>query len=305
MDIPGYPNFKKIDAVHAGLSSDKKFRVETHDGQPLLLRISDISEYESQKAVFDRMKLAAAQGVPMCLPVDFGLCNNNQNVYQLLTWCDGENLEEALPALSEAQQYALGHKAGKILRRIHRVPAPKHLDDWSVRYLSVNEDRVKAYRACDAMLPESGVILDYLERNRCLLTGRPQCLHHGDYHVGNFLVTDKGNLSVIDWELLDYENYGDPFEEFNRIGNSEVHPYFTTGMINGYFKGPPPDEFWHLLAFYLSAGACMLVSWAFYLQKDELNYSVHHVHEVLEWFDHMKTPVPTWYLQDVDSKSFL
>lgn len=297
-DIPGSANFIKTEPIQAGLSSDQKFRVETGGGQTLLLRISDASEYESRKVVLDRMKLAAAQDVPMCLPVDFGLCCDGKSVYQLLSWCEGKNLEEVLPALPETQQYALGLKAGNILRRIHRVPAPVHLGDWAERYWSVNKDRLNAYRSCDARINESGVIFDYLVRYRHLLKGRPQCLHHGDYHVGNLLLADDAHLSVIDWELLDYDNYGDPFAEFNRIGNSDVHPHFTSGMINGYFEGRPPEEFWRLLAFYLSAGACMLVSWVFYLQKDQLDYSIHHIHEVLRWFDHMKNPVPVWYIPD-------
>ena len=47
-----------------------------------------------------------------------------------------------------------------------------------------------------------------------------QCFHHGDWHTENLLLSEDGRLSVIDWELLDYDNYGDPWEEFNRINNA-------------------------------------------------------------------------------------
>jgi serine/threonine-protein kinase len=69
-------------------------------------------------------------------------------------------------------------------------------------------------------------------------------------------------------------------------------------MIRGYFGGEPPADFWNLLAFYLSAGALMLVSWAFYIQKDCLEYSIQNANDVLRWFDNMQNPVPTWYLKD-------
>ena len=128
-DIPGYDNFIKIEPIDKGLSSDKKYYIETPDGR-FLLRVSDITEYARKETLFNMMKCAAAIGVPMSCPVDFGICNAGKNVYQLLTWCDGENLEKVLPALSETKQYALGIKAGEILRKIHSVPAPDNLEDF-------------------------------------------------------------------------------------------------------------------------------------------------------------------------------
>jgi len=298
-DIPGYSKFAKIEALHAGLSSDEKYCVETGDGQKSLLRISDISEYEHKRTLFNMMKLAAAQEIPMCFPIDFGRCNGGKSVYQRFAWRDGKNLEEILPLLPETKQYSLGLKAGEILQKIHSIPAPDNLEDWSVRYLRVNENRMKSFCGCDVKIKETDAILDYFEHHKHLLKGREQCLHHGDYHTGNLLVTDSLNLSVIDWELLDYDNYGDPWEEFNRIGISDVLPHFSTGLINGYFRGKPPEAFWCLLALYLSAGALMLVSWAYYTQKEELDYSINHIYDVLQWFDNMKNPIPAWYLPDM------
>lgn len=297
-DIPGYNNFEKIEPIDKGLSGDKKYYIKTASGQRMLLRVADISEYERKETIFNMMKHAAVLDIPMPCPVDFGVCNGGKNVYQLLTWCDGENLETVLYTLSETKQYALGLKAGEILRKIHSIPAPDKLEDWSIRYIKVNDDRVRAFSTCGVQIEGSNAILRYYEDNKHLLNSRPQCLHHGDYHIGNFIITDNCDLSVIDWELLDYGNFADPWEEFNRLGNSKIIPHFATGLIRGYFEGEPSAEFWRLLAFYLSAGALMLVVWAFYLQQDELEYSIKNVNDVLCWFDNMNNPVPTWYLKD-------
>ena len=219
------------------------------------------------------------------------------SVYQLLTWCDGENLETILPMLPQTKQYAVGLKAGEILRRIHSIPAPDKLEDWSVRYCSQNDGRINAFSDCGIQIEYSEAILRYIQDNKNLLRNRPQCFHHGDYHTGNLMMTSDGDLSVIDWELLDYDNHADPWEEFNRIGNSKVLPHFTTGLIRGYFDGEPPEEFWRLLALYLSSGALMLVSWAFYLQNDQLEYAIQHAKEILQWYDNMRNPVPAWFIK--------
>lgn len=54
----------------------------------------------------------------MSYPVEFGTCNNGTNVYMVLKWVEGEDLETALPLLMPKEQYELGRKAGIILKKI-------------------------------------------------------------------------------------------------------------------------------------------------------------------------------------------
>ena len=91
-------------------------------------------------------------------------------------------------------------------------------------------------------------VIAYIEANNSALQGRPQCFHHGDYHVGNMVISPEGELYVIDFNRHDY---GDPWEEFNRIvWTAAVSPYFATGQLNGYFKAGHLS-FFQLLAFYI------------------------------------------------------
>ena len=214
-----------------------------------------------------------------------------------MTWCEGVNAESVLTSLPETEQYAVGIKAGEILQTIHSIPAPHDLDNWLERYFSQNDGRIKAFLNCGIQIDGSDILFKYIENNKQLLNNRPQCVQHGDYHLGNLMITDHGDVSVIDWEPLDFDNYADPWNEFSSIGLSDVRPCFTTGLIRGYFDGEPPIEFWQLLAFYLAAGALMLVSWAFYLQHDQLAYAMQHVEDVLCWYDNFNTIVPSWYIQ--------
>jgi len=79
-----------------------------------------------------------------------------------------------------------------------------------------------------------------------LLKNRPQVFHHGDYHIGNMLLTPDESVAIIDLNRMDT---GDPWEEFNRIvWCSAVSPYFASGIINGYFNHQVPEEFFKLLA---------------------------------------------------------
>ncbi len=73
-EIPIYNTFRKIEAIHKGMSGDKKYHIETVDKKYLLLRISDFSEYERKKTEYEKIKKMINLDVSMPYPVDFGIC---------------------------------------------------------------------------------------------------------------------------------------------------------------------------------------------------------------------------------------
>lgn len=294
-DIPLCASFVSIEAIRKGVSGDAKYRVDTAGGRRFLLRISPAETYERKRTMYDMMGRVAAHGVSMSLPVDFGLCNGGQSVYQLLSWCEGETADAVLPNLSHADQYALGVKAGQNLRRIHAIPAPDGTEDWHDRFVRINDGRLRAFFRCGVPIDGSEAILAFYEENRPLLRGRPQCFLHGDYHNDNLLVSKDHDIAVVDWDLLD-SLYGDPWSEFNRILHASLVPRFVTGQIRGYFAGEPPEAFWRILALYLSTGALMLVSWAVHVEPGCLDECRETAGHIMRWFDGMRSPVPSWYI---------
>lgn len=293
-DIKGFETFADIKPVEKGWSDDEKYCIEAADGGRLFLRIADISEYNRKHAEFDILKRMAESNVPACRPVDFGLCNNGKSVYQLLTWIDGTDADIVLPTLTETKQYILGLKAGELLRKIHTTPTPDNTDDWSTRYFAVMDERFEAYHRLNIHFEGDTFILNYLEANRDLLRNRPQCCHHSDFHPGNFVVDENLNISVIDWAVIDFDGYGDPWYEFRCL--EEQYPYFSTGQINGYFDGAPPAAFWRLYTYYTAAGALTSIAWATHFGEDLVNEKLKLNRQVLSWFDNMRNPVPTWYM---------
>ncbi len=293
IDIPLHSTLKNIKQIQKGMSGDKKYYIETDDNQQLLLRVSDISEYARKKSEYKLMNRLSKLGVPMPKTIDFGICNHNQSVYILLQWIDGKEVEEIVPQLNEREQYSLGYKSGQILRLIHSIQVPEDKNDWFNRYYSVMEERLNAYKTQGIPFEGSDKIISFLERNKYLLKDRPQCYHHGDYHMGNMIRTSKEELYVIDWHTVDFDNYGDPWYEFNRIATQ--YPIFASGQIDGYFNDNPPEPFWKLFEFYLSASAITSIGWAKYMAPQELEAIIQLNYKILDWFDGMANPIPTWY----------
>lgn len=296
-DIPGYSGFARMEPVGQGLSGDTKWRIETAEDVGLLLRLTDIEGHDHKRAEFERMKRMDASGIPMSRPLGFGVCNGGQSVFQLLTWCEGENLERLLPVLPEPEQYAVGLKAGEILRRIHTVPVASRDTtdvDWNARYCGFMDASLRSFYNCGVEVDGADLVIDYFHANRHLLGYRPQRYLHGDYHAANMLYArDRGALSIVDWEIHLFNGYGDPWMELSMQETS----HFSTGMIRGYFGGEPPEEYWRILALYTSIGAISSIPWAYYRFPDELASRLKLNADVMMWFERMGNPVPTWYLR--------
>lgn len=81
-----------------------------------------------KKAQFEMMQRAAALGVPMCQPVEFGICD--EGVYSLQSWIEGKDAEEMIPFLSVTEQYVYGFEAGRILKKLHSVSISPIQEEW-------------------------------------------------------------------------------------------------------------------------------------------------------------------------------
>ncbi len=271
--------------IEKGWSGERKYYIETDAGR-FLLRLSD----QPQRDAFETIRRAAQTGVRMPQPISCGSCGAGD--YLLLSWVEGEDAETMLKTLPRAQQYRLGWQAGEMLHRLHSIPAPADAEPWELRFNRKIDRKIAGYHACPLRYDNDGPVLDYLAANRGLLKGRPQSFHHGDYHCGN-LVIDGEQLGVIDFNRQDY---GDPWEEFNRIvWCVAASPDFAAGRVDGYFGGAVPAEFWPLLALYIASNTLSSLYWAIPFGEGEIQTMRRQMAEVLRWYDNMREPVPSWY----------
>ncbi len=281
--------------IEKGWSGDKKYSAVTADGTLYLLRISPIDCLERRKGEFLRMQQVASLGIPMCFPMEFGVCD--EGVYSIQSWIDGVDAEKMISTLSPQKQYAYGLDAGRILSKIHSIPAPADTPAWEPRFNAKIDRKIAMYESCPLQYDGGEAFLQYLAANRDLLQSRPQTYQHGDYHIGNMMLTNDGVLTVIDF---DKDDFGDPWEEFNRIvWCAQVSPAFASGLVDGYFGGNVPLEFWKLLALYISSNTIGSLPWAIPFGEKEIAVMRTQAAQVLQWYDHMKNVVPSWYIRSV------
>lgn len=273
-----------------GWSADRKYKVII-DGLPCLLRISSADRHDRVLRQFRQTQAVAALGIPMCRPLEFGTCQDG--VYVLQSWIEGNDAESILCGTPVEKQYAYGLDAGRILQKIHSIPAPADTADWEERFNRKIDRKITMYESCPLKFDRDKEMLRYLAENRHLLRSRPQSYQHGDYHVGNMMIDAAGTLTIIDF---DRDDYGDPWEEFNRIvWCAQKVPTFAKGMVDGYFDGTVPDEFWQLLALYICSNTLSSLPWAIPFGEAEIQVMRRQQADIISWYDNMKNVVPSWY----------
>ena len=273
--------------IDKGWSGDKKYCVKTPDGKKYLLRITRPKKSDTCKKIFE---MQSRLDIPMCIPLEIGECD--EGIYTIFSWVDGKDANDVVPSLPESEQYAHGFSAGVALKKIHTIPAPPDVPTWEARYGAKLDRKIKAYTECALKYENGEKFIEYIKNNRHLIKNRPQCFQHGDYHIGNMMI-ENGTLVVIDFDRYDF---GDPWEEFNRIvWSCKSAPAFSSGMVDGYFDNNVPSEFWSLLALYISCNTLSSLPWAIPFGEKEIITMKNQASDVLLWYDGMKNPIPTWY----------
>ncbi len=285
--------WEKVVPIKKGWSNDEKYYIETEDNQRLLLRISDIVYYEQKKKEFDIIKKYSVLNFEMSKPVVFGTLKNQQNVYMLLTWVDGNDLELALPDLDQCEQYRLGREAGEILKKIHSVQVPA--DEFPVRTKIAKKNlQLQKYIESEHRIQGDEAVIEFINQNMNKIRSRPPVYQHGDFHPGNLILTPKNKIGVIDfnrWEI------GDPYEEFYKLESfgTDVSVPYCVGQIDAYFDDDVPDDFWDILAVYVAHAALYSIKWAERFGQTEIENMMRICNKSFTHYNNFANSIPNWY----------
>ncbi|HEL2738763.1 TPA: phosphotransferase [Streptococcus suis] len=275
-----------------GWSTDRKYKVRLEDGRFGLLRIAERPAYEAKRLEFRLVQSLFGKDLPVAEPLSFWA--DDLSVYTLYEWIEGQDMNDLATSLSEQPLYELGCQAGKFLRTLHALPIDQSQRDWNSFYQAKIDNKLAAYQAASHSYPNGQAMIDFVQANRHLLERRPIAYHHGDFHTGNFLLGADGKLKILDFDRYDI---GDPWEEFNRlIFTADLSPTFARGQVDAYFDGAIPEEFWRLLALYLTVNSLGALSWAEQVDPLQIPLMKEQADAVWTWYQGYSRLQPLWYL---------
>ena len=96
------------------------------------------------------------------------------------------------------------------------------------------------------------------------------------------VVDDEHRLGLVDFDRMDW---GDPWEEFNRITwSAQCSPVFASAMVREYFSGEVPGEFWRLLALYMASNQLSCIPWAMPFGQEQVDVMIAQCRQVRAWY---------------------
>ncbi|MER7451252.1 phosphotransferase [Nocardia beijingensis] len=154
------------------------------------------------------LRAAAAAGVPVPEVLASGDSAPGIDApYLLMNLIDGESIPRKLQRDAEFENVRrhIAEDFGYVLGLIHRTP----IDTLTVLDDADPLDAIeRVYRDIREPRPAVEIGLRWLREHRP--AGRPACLVHGDFRLGNLLIDPTGIRGVLDWELA---HLGDPIED--------------------------------------------------------------------------------------------
>lgn len=277
--------------LNKGWSRDEKHILTDDQGRKFLLRLFDRSLLEKKQAQFALLQKVEALDLPCSRAIGIGTLDEGR-AYMVLNWMEGESADEVLKTAAPGDAYRLGLEAGQILQKLHQIPVPIQPKTWWEGYQAKIPRKIAALEACPRPCPYKDIALSYVLENMARLKDREQKFSHADYHAGNMIV-HKGHIGIIDF---DKTTVADPYDEFKPFcWNVLASEYFETGLINGYFDGQIPEDFFPILSLYAAESLISQLPWAVGYGETEVRTAYFVADRVLEWYDGFEKVVPTWY----------
>lgn len=299
--IPGAESWSMVEPVLKGWSSDRKFYVEDVAGHRLLLRLSPGGSLERKQREYEAIRRFNGLNFPMSRVVDFGVCGEGEGesggpyVYMLLTWVEGVPLEERLPELPPEEQYRLGAEAGKLLKQMHSIPVDEELPHWEAGMQAKILSKIKEYEDCPYHLEGDQQVIAFVRQNIGLIHQVEKVHHHGDFHIGNLIYTPDGRIGVIDFNRWDIGDYAEEFYKL-QIFDRELSIPFAKGKLEGYFGGPPSEDFWKRQALYVAYTSLSSIKWSIPYGAADIQDMMERCRLALKDYDDFRRTIPGWYL---------
>jgi aminoglycoside phosphotransferase (APT) family kinase protein len=186
------------------------FDARMSDGsvRPLILRRDPPGARDTTTMGLEARILRAARAAGVPVPEVLGGTEDLAAMgvaFLIMERVEGETIPRKILRDEEfaAARPMLAAQCGRVLARIHRIPADGALsrDDPVARYREVMDTLGEPHPAFE-------LGLRWLEQNRP--APGPDVVVHGDFRNGNLIVGADGVRAVLDWELV---HIGDPMED--------------------------------------------------------------------------------------------
>ncbi|MFT5578750.1 MAG: aminoglycoside phosphotransferase (APT) family kinase protein [Paraglaciecola psychrophila] len=226
-NVTGDMDFQLITGGHSNLT----FKCTTASGDSYVLRRPPLGHVlESAHDMGREFKIISAlQGADVPVPKTWGLCTDisvNEAPFYVMAYVEGTVLNDSVigAEVPSADRRDIGLHVIDILSRLHQVDPDavglgdlgrkeaylaRQLKRWSKQWEASKTHEIPAMEACAKLLAEQ------------MPEQIGATIVHGDYRLGNMMVTGSEVTAILDWELC---TLGDPLADVGYLLNNWVEP---------------------------------------------------------------------------------
>ena len=281
----------KILPIEKGFSTEKKWQVISEKGM-FLLRSSQSNMIERKKEEFDLMSRLYRQGVKCNKPVFFFESTDKTRIYSLFSYLPGHDAETCINETTRSQQYKMGVRAGKDLKRINSVTSDTRT--WYKRKWKKHDQYLTKYSEIGYRFDEDKTVQRFIEINYNQTDSGPDLLQHDDFHLGNILVNNNEYGGILDFNRYDW---GDPLHEFVKLEwfTWPVSKDFAKGQIKGYFgeHGIGEDDCLKI-SIYTAMSIFSTVVWTLRFYPETMGNIEQRIKSILQHYRYFKKTIPDW-----------
>lgn len=292
--IPYVAGAKSIRQLVKGFSNDEKYVLD----ETYLVRLFPLKEADKRKKEFELVQTCATHSAFVPKALEFGHLPADGKAYMVLTYTPGKDGEEALPALSEQEQYQAGFVAGQELAKLHQIRVNEDWPSWEVAKKQKSDRYLSALEKIEELDPALKQLLKgYIGENEWLMKGRPNRFQHDDFHPANMIIDRKRFVGLVDFGRFDF---GDPIHDLQKLGffSVRVSIPFSIGVIDGYHNGEKPGErFWQLYALYSAMHVVSAIVWGKQISEDQYDTLLAYSLDVVNDHHDFTEIIPSWYRQ--------
>lgn len=215
-------------------------RIISSEGKKYILKQIYLppSRVEEYKQICQKEILGFQKVIMICSAI------NNNEYWVLNEWVSGNTFCSAMPSLKNDEQKKRIKQIAESLREIHT-------ENQTESAVLFEADTLKNFLQCRFINENTQELLSSYMLDKLPAIQKRHCtIVHGDFHIGNIILTENDGITFID---MDDIRYGDPYIDLVYASNlicsaDEYYTYYL--LINYYFANNIPTDFWPVVNFY-------------------------------------------------------
>ncbi|MFC0523741.1 aminoglycoside phosphotransferase family protein [Pontibacillus salicampi] len=284
-------NADSIIELNKGFSHDKKYVIDN----TYLLRIFPIEDMKSRQKEFNTLNNLSMYSDYVPRGIEFGALKDTSESYMILSYLPGVDAEVSLNSLTYIEQYSSGFKAGKELKKLHKLSAPSGYPSWYTVKKQKSDKYLLDLKKINVDDEMRMMLENYIRDNEALMKNRPNKFQHDDFHPSNILINKNQFSGINDFQRMDW---GDPIHDLQKLGffSKPVSIEFTKGIIDGYHNGKEISNlFWELFTFYSAVHIVSALVWGNKTGQEQYNLLHKYSLDVISDHDNFQSVIPEWY----------